>query len=241
MIALGIDFGNLDYTISRNIVNSSSSIGDFIANYGEVPGWICCLLIFGMIFVKGIEVDYLTKILYITIIIASIIGLFLALPIIQYVSLLILLGFFFFFSRNFDLDEELLRKASYVMAWLIFTVSAVAISFIKLVWGRIRYRDLLGISEFTPWYWINGINGNYSFPSGHTGMGIMILPILYYIQEFHIHKIYRKLFSFLVISWPLFVAYGRVIIGAHYMTDVLFSLVLGINVFLYLDSKSSTT
>ncbi len=93
----------------------------------------------------------------------------------------------------------------------------------KIIWGRVRFRDLLSdgsFDRFTPWYHPNGINGNKSFPSGHTaGAGIsyimMLLPSL--------SEKYKNKFA-LCFAVPFvytsIVAYTRLVMGAHYLSDV---------------------
>ncbi|MFZ2324416.1 MAG: phosphatase PAP2 family protein [Ignavibacteriaceae bacterium] len=93
---------------------------------------------------------------------------------------------------------------------------------LKLFWGRIRFRDLAGnYSHFTAWYLPQGITGNDSFPSGHAAMGWILLSLF----VFFIDKSFRKRFILkaLIISWAIAVSTSRVIIGAHYSSDVLFA------------------
>lgn len=69
---------------------------------------------------------------------------------------------------------ERIKKPLAALAIAGIAVMAVQLSLVeamKYLWGRVRFRDLLAAGSydaFTPWYIINGINGNKSFPSGHT-------------------------------------------------------------------------
>jgi len=102
-------------------------------------------------------------------------------------------------------------------------VQITAIEGMKYLWGRVRFRDLLAAGSydaFTPWYRLNGINGNKSFPSGHTaGAGMSYLMMLFpYISEKWKNK---KQFCFwLPCVYTSIVAFTRLVMGAHYLSDV---------------------
>lgn len=93
----------------------------------------------------------------------------------------------------------------------------------KLLWGRVRFRQLESIADFTKWYMPRGFNGYFSFPSGHTANATVIFTLTYYfkfIPKKH-EKIKPLLYTLLVI-WIVLVAFSRVVVGAHYLSDVLF-------------------
>ena len=102
---------------------------------------------------------------------------------------------------------------------------------IKLLWGRVRFRDLDTLySNFTSWFLPNGINGNQSFPSGHAAMAWMILPLLLLLVNKN--KGVKISFSILIICWGIVVSLSRVAVGAHYASDALFGSFIIIVVFL---------
>ena len=93
----------------------------------------------------------------------------------------------------------------------------------KLLWGRVRFRQLESLEDFTSWYLPSGFNGYFSFPSGHTANATVIFTTTYYfgfIPEKY-EKIKPLLYTILAV-WIVLVAFSRVIIGAHYLSDVLF-------------------
>jgi len=93
---------------------------------------------------------------------------------------------------------------------------------VKILWGRVRFRDLApDYANYTPWYLPNGITGHKSFPSGHTAMGWMLLPIILLTLDKGWKA--KLLLVTIVFSWGFVVALGRVVIGAHYASDTLFS------------------
>lgn len=92
---------------------------------------------------------------------------------------------------------------------------------LKIFWGRIRFRDLAGnYSDFTSWYLPQGITGNQSFPSGHAAMGFMMIALFVFFADKEFYK--RIIIKGLIISWALAVCTSRVVIGAHFTSDVLF-------------------
>jgi len=76
------------------------------------------------------------------------------------------------------------------------------------------------------------IDWNAAFPSGHAAIGWLLLPLLYLVLTKN-WKV-KALVGTLVISWGLFVLLGRVRIGAHYASDVLFPTGVAIMTFLLL-------
>ncbi len=103
----------------------------------------------------------------------------------------------------------------------------------KALWGRVRFQDLDALySEFTPWYLPQGINGNASFPSGHAAIGWLLLPLIYLAVTKN-WKV-KAWVGILAVSWGLFVSIGRVRIGGHYASDVLFPTGVAILVYLFL-------
>ncbi len=108
---------------------------------------------------------------------------------------------------------------------------------LKLVWGRVRFRQLENdLSLFTPWYLPQGFTGFFSFPSGHTANATVIISSLYYFHDLQSkHKKYEKPLKVLLAIWIALVAFSRVRIGAHYLSDVLFGL--AVTVFIVYFSK----
>jgi membrane-associated phospholipid phosphatase len=92
---------------------------------------------------------------------------------------------------------------------------------IKYVWGRVRFRELdAAFSQFTPWYCPQGITGFDSFPSGHAATGFILLAIIILLEK---KKLWIKNLALVVIIlWGILLASSRVVIGAHYASDVLF-------------------
>ena len=133
--------------------------------------------------------------------------------------------------------RELMQKLR-AAAWIgvvVMTAQLLCIEGLKYLWGRVRFRDLLAAGNydaFTSWLHPNGINGNKSFPSGHTagaGMSYLMMLLPLYTDRF---KGKERLCFLLPFIYTSLVAFSRLIMGAHYLSDVAmggaisFSLVL---------------
>ncbi|MDE6658763.1 MAG: phosphatase PAP2 family protein, partial [Eubacterium sp.] len=133
--------------------------------------------------------------------------------------MLLLLG------RLVEIPEKL-RKPLFVLAVAGIVVMVVQLSCIegmKYLWGRVRFRDLLAngsYDAFTPWYVLNGINGNKSFPSGHTagaGMSYLLMLLPFVFDKF---KDKKQFCFWLPCVFTSIVAFTRLVMGAHYLSDV---------------------
>ncbi|MCI8589214.1 MAG: phosphatase PAP2 family protein [Clostridiales bacterium] len=95
----------------------------------------------------------------------------------------------------------------------------IIITSIKLLWGRVRYRQLAADSTlaFTDWYIINGPGQpmHASFPSGHTAnAAIIMMASLYFPKQKH-------WLQPLLYAYILLMAVSRLCVGAHFLSDIL--------------------
>lgn len=92
---------------------------------------------------------------------------------------------------------------------------------LKLLWGRIRFRDFNGdFSNFSAWYIPNGFNGNDSFPSGHAAMGWILISLFVLLSDKSIFQ--RTVIKTIIITYALILCFSRIVVGAHFASDVLF-------------------
>lgn len=128
------------------------------------------------------------------------------------------------FVMHFITIPEKMRKPLLVIAFVgLFAggLGTLLVSAMKGLWGRVRFRSMEApYAEFTPWYVINGFNGSHSFPSGHTAGAavsyqLMLLP--YASEKCRKHK--TALF-FVAFAFTAVVAVTRLVMGAHYLSDV---------------------
>lgn len=121
-----------------------------------------------------------------------------------------------------DKYKEKIRLTA-IIGIIVMFAQIILIEAMKYLWGRVRFRDLLAAKsydEFTPWYKLNGINGNKSFPSGHTaGAGMSYLMMLFpFISEKWKNK--SQICFWIPCIYTSVVAFTRLVMGAHYLSDV---------------------
>jgi membrane-associated phospholipid phosphatase len=228
-ILLAFLFGIYDLQISIAFVDETSVWGEFGAAYGEIPGYGLIAVAFATYlggYIKNIKKQKILSYIGIGVgIIYIIVGVLdhLNAGNITLGSTLVL-SLAIYTAITWKKNWKDFRKLSGLISILALLNPLLLVQFIKLFWGRVRFRDLLpGYVDFTPWFLPQGITGNDSFPSGHTAMGWMFLPILFSLKGRKINVPTKILISILILSWGLFVALSRVVIGAHYASDVLFS------------------
>ncbi len=255
-VVLAIVFIFTDLQISIAIVNENSIWADFPADYGEWPGWV---VFFTSLFILYGSIERPGKNKYIIMTVGILIAI--SLLIFVYYEVIkefidignelavfepiiipiigIVLGLIFY--KIFDkLSPEKFQpyvKFSQVIFLLCIINPIIIVQIVKFLWGRVRFRNLTppGYPEFTPWYIPQGITGNQSFPSGHAAMGWMLLPLILLVIDKK--KVIKYLVTTLVLTWGIMVALGRIIIGAHYASDVLFSTGIAAIAFIYLYRK----
>ena len=112
---------------------------------------------------------------------------------------------------------------------MIASVASLAcVEILKYTWGRVRFRDLSpDYNEFTKLFHINGLTGHKSFPSGHTNAGTNILLVALLVPRFTDKKWIKYLVSSLCFAYIATLAISRIVVSAHYASDVLCGFVVG--------------
>lgn len=141
--------------------------------------------------------NVITKILYVITNLASTIGIF---------ALLGITSIIFLRHKAFSDFKYVIGNVS---------IGVVLMGVIKSVIKRVR----------PSWKWI--VQGGFSYPSGHTISALLLYGTLMLLVYKKVHSKARKpllvCFSLMIILTGL----SRVYFGAHYLTDVLASLILG--------------
>ncbi|MHA2180808.1 MAG: phosphatase PAP2 family protein [Promethearchaeota archaeon] len=241
-IMLALIFGFTDLEISIAVVDENSSWGNFGREFGEVPGWGLIAIALST-FIGGYNENIKKQKIPAYVIIFIGIVLFI-LGVIDKSSYLMLIGgsmtisLVLFTLISFKKDWGAYRKISTVITVLTVINPLVFIQITKIFWGRVRFRDLSpSFIEYTPWFIPQGITGNQSFPSGHTAMAWMLLPLIILITTKDWKTPIKIIITTFVVGWGIFVAFSRVAIGAHYASDVLFSTGIATMVTLLLYKK----
>ena len=222
-IILAIIFGIYDLNISIAVVDGTSAWGDFGAVYGELPGWaligIALATFFGG-YIKNLKLQKIP-----TLIIIVIGMLFIIIDSDFYVGFSLIIPIIIYTIITWNKDWKNYRTLAGIISLLAVINPLLFVQIVKILCGRIRFRnlDLPGYTNFTPWFLPPGLSSDgRSFPSGHTAMGWMLLPLLIVVKDRKIKDPYRIVVTVLVIGWGLFVGLSRIVVGAHYASDVLF-------------------
>ncbi|MGX4594255.1 phosphatase PAP2 family protein [Leuconostoc sp. JNUCC 76] len=151
--------------------------------------------------------------------------------------LTILLSFVFFnwLKDKNDADMSYLLNAALIGIAVVF-IAQTTIGEMKTLWGRFRPYEMTTVSgktmsEFTPWYHLNGVTGHNSFPSGHTMSGWLFLYLTFFVPRGNISL--QKKMTIFGIAMGILTGLSRVRIGAHWLSDVtVSSLIVGSIIFL---------
>jgi len=233
-IILAVIFGIYDLAISKQLVNDNSDWARFLEDYGMLPGILVILsgifIYYSFIKQQSGFWSYIQKVVFFLVSSGLIFYLFdILLGKVVTDHLIIFTVFSFSISIIIFIVLHLksgvksaiaIRYAKVVVGVALFGY-VIFIQGIKYLWGRVRFRELdAAFSQFTPWYLPQGITGFDSFPSGHAAMGFILLPLLILLSN---KKEWIKNSVFiLIILWAVSLAFSRVVIGAHYASDVLF-------------------
>lgn len=130
--------------------------------------------------------------------------------------------------------EKALRYAA--TALLYFLLVIIVMNSLKTVWGRMRFREMTDpLNEFTRWYQICG-RGKFddafaSFPSGHSmnSAGVILLILLPDLLPALRGK--EKMMRIFAYIWCVTVGFSRVLMGAHFASDVTIGVMLSLFIF----------
>ena len=243
--------GIFDLQISQSLVNNNSGWAKVIEDYGELPGIITILTAIFIYHKKKKHSSNARTILYSFILTYSAFILFAYTgkillkplvnsfhPVIIFASVLTLISVVLVKKLKINFSETAFNFSKVVLMMGIFGY-VLFVQPLKVFWGRVRFRDMdVLYSNFTNWYVPNGITGNESFPSGHTAMGFVLISffILFGNKNFTAKF---AVYSF-VLSWAVAVALSRVIIGAHFLSDVIVGSMGMMFVYLYFSKPERT-
>ncbi len=250
-VTLAILTGFYDLEISKFIVNQNSDWARFLENYGMIPGLLVIMsgvyIYYSYIKSRSDTWSYFQRSVFFLVnsgltyylfeillsrIVSDNLILFLV------ISFSINLIAFLVLHKKNPVSSSSLIKYSKVVIGMAFWGYVIGIQIVKFIWGRVRFRELDAVfSQFTPWYLPQGFTGFDSFPSGHAATGFMLLAILILLEK---KKMWMKKLSLtLIIFWGILLAFSRVVIGAHYASDVLFGSFFIILSFFYFRNKNS--
>ena len=139
-------------------------------------------------------------------------------------------------------NEEEFRKAAKI-GLLLIVISFVVYNSIKFIWGRERYRHMIKIGSFagfSRWFCPHPLASGsdfMSFPSGHSANAAVIIWITLiprFIETFKGKERVLKVFAYL---WIILSMFSRIVIGAHFLSDVTVGASITLIIFYFLCKK----
>ncbi len=223
-----------DYEITHALYHPQSILGIVFEEIVMVP--ILCLIpfAFALLYAKQSSIwKMFATILscsYAIYVCSKIIWL--SLPIIFIFLLGVYVGMMMCFHMK-RVDMQIITKYEDVcrLFLYVFLTSMLITTLLKGCWGRVRYRELQDIAQYTKWYVIQGMNGNFSFPSGHTAAFSSILCFL----PSNMQKYQKKsmLMYAMICGLIVIMMFSRLVMGAHYVSDVAIGFAITYSVYIY--------
>lgn len=243
----------VDYPLSCALYNESNPFAMFFAAYGELPatlGWVAAgsLFLYGhnrnnklfgviqvadgiCLILLGTVMACLMPTLYLPVktAILTVIGLALSVCTVVVTCRL---------AHNAD-RAMVIRVA--VAVFLVILCELLVVNFIKVPWGRPRMRLVANNPEacFLSWWQLGGALKDRlvaagvaaeefkSFPSGHTANAatMLLLGLIPYLKP----QLQRFEHAFIAVgfAWTAVVAFTRIVMGAHYLTDTVVGFLVG--------------
>jgi membrane-associated phospholipid phosphatase len=253
-VILATVFAFYDMEISKQIVNRNSGWAKFLENYGMIPGLLVILsgiyIYYSAIKQNSGAWSYVQKVVFFLANTGLIIYLFDIIIsntvseyfLINHLITFLIIAFainiiiFILLQIKKPVQNTITINFARIVVWMALFGYVICIQIVKWFWGRVRFRELdAAFSQFTPWYLPQGTTGYDSFPSGHAAMGWILLALLILFTN---KKPWIKYLVFaLIFLYAVVLALSRVIVGAHYASDVLFGSFFIIITFLYFSKK----
>lgn len=256
VVLLGVlSIGNLDYTISKALINEQSIWAEFFNLFGELPAILGLLIGSALLFGSRNKakkssniMGWILGILFITLFSVAIVLMPLnyafehhenGIPTIALVlGLLLSIGISVctIILSNKHQEKCVTYKNTGILFIGLVLAEIIAINVLKGIWARPRMRSIDDISEFKRWFEISGwTNDNEfkSFPSGHTANALA--SIAYILLVPMTKRVSKKHVVVFTIIWGCLVALSRVVLGAHFLSDVIIGGYVTVFIFLGLN------
>ncbi|MEC0092593.1 phosphatase PAP2 family protein [Paenibacillus macquariensis] len=245
-----------DLNVSKAVFNEENSqFGRFFDVYGEHPAFLL-LFAAGSILFSTVRGERLIK----KIVVRLISGVFILLSGFSIVFIVLIRGYELDGGNVMLICLAIALLIAILSQWLLHRVpveklsqynraawAAIAIVFaeimvinvLKIFWGRMRFRNMDGdYSQFTSWFLPQGIQASgvtaeahKSFPSGHSANGWTMMVWMLFMP--FVIK-WRNFMLVIAVAWGVCTSTSRVIMGAHFATDVLFGAFITITCMLLL-------
>lgn len=249
-----------DLSISNLMYNPDSSFGKFFKIWGPVPN-----MLFGSLATAVLvktrnkddkATDYTGLVIYgAAFITSSIAAVYVPLhymglklfSLIHIISCIIYVILALFLINKIKIHNIQNFRRFAIICIIVFIATPLVVEVLKTIWGRVRYREMVEpYNMFTLWYipqfktFASLYTDAKSFPSGHTANSTVIFLLMLLPDLFPSLNNKRIMLFTISCIWVLLTALSRIIVGAHFATDVTFAvaiIIMLINGITYLVNK----
>lgn len=137
-----------------------------------------------------------------------------------------------------NIPEEYAHKAmTFAITAIVYMLLVlIVMNVLKACWGRMRMREMTEpLEQFTRWYVITnrgGFDNTYaSFPSGHAMNSAAVILLTLLPSFVPALKGREKLLKIISYTWLTLVGASRVVMGAHFSSDVVIGIMLSLVLF----------
>lgn len=249
-----IIFAFTDLQISNAVYNPTSKFGLIFEAIGEFPAAVIatfCTVGLMLTRNKDKSVKYVLGTIGYIVILLLFSFMAAALPIkyfngpnllIPILAVLYIAASYFIAKKYSITNRDELRNAA-IVGVLTFVFVTISFNLIKLGWGRERYRHMVAtgsFDRFSMWFIPQGkaaSNEFMSFPSGHSSNAAIMIWITLIPTFITSLKDKKKWFVGFAALWMIVVPISRVIVGAHFASDVTMGVTITLTIFTLLKNK----
>lgn len=247
-------FAFTDLQISNAIYNSNSSFGMIFEAIGEFPAAVIATFCTVSLMLtrneeKSVKYNLRTGGYIILLLLFALMAAMLPVKyfngptvLIPIIATLYIVISYIIAKKYSSTNREELRNAA-IVGVLTFVFVVITFNLVKMGWGRERYRHMIATGSFegfSLWFIPQKLttdNEFMSFPSGHSANAaimIWITLIPTFITSLREKKNWFIGFSLL---WILVVPISRIMVGAHFASDVTMGVTITLIIFAILESR----
>ena len=247
-------FAFTDLQISNAIYNSNSSFGMIFEAIGEFPAAVIATFYTVSLMLtrnkeKSVKYNLRTGGYIILLLLFALMAAMLPVKyfngptvLIPIIATLYIVISYIISKKYSSTNREELRNAA-IVGILTFVFVVITFNLVKMGWGRERYRHMIATGSFegfSLWFTPQKLttdNEFMSFPSGHSANAaimIWITLIPTFITSLREKKNWFIGFSLL---WILVVPISRIMVGAHFASDVTMGVTITLIIFAILESR----
>ncbi|MGG7078213.1 phosphatase PAP2 family protein [Clostridium sardiniense] len=249
-----IIFAFTDLNISHAIYNPTSKFGLVFEAIGEFPAAvIATFCTVGLMLTRNKEksakyilgtIGYVVLLFFFSYMAATLpVKYFEGPEILIPILAIIYIGGSYAIAKKYSVSNKQELRNAAIVGVLTFVFVIIVFNSIKFAWGRERYRHMIATGTFdgfSMWLIPQGLaSGNefMSFPSGHSANAAIMVWITLIPTFVTSLKDKKNWFIGFTAIWTVLVPISRVIVGAHFASDVTMGVTITLVIFTLLKNK----